>query len=33
MQTAFRWLKTVCEQRFHGSIHYVNNVSLAQNIM
>jgi len=30
MQTAFRWLKTLCEQRFDVSKHYLNNVSMAQ---
>jgi len=33
MQTAFRWLKTLREQRFDGSTQDVNNVSMAQNIM
>jgi len=31
MLTAFRWLKTLCEQRFDGSKHYVSRVSVAQN--
>jgi len=30
MQTAFRWQKALCEQRFDGSKHYVNNVPMAQ---
>jgi len=33
MQTAFRWLKILCEQRFDGSKYYVNSVSIAQNIV
>jgi len=28
MLTAFRWLKTICQQRSDGSKHYVSNVSI-----
>jgi len=33
MLTAFRWLKTLREQRLDGSKHFVNSVSMTQNIM
>jgi len=32
MQTAFRWIKTLCEQRFDGSRYYASSNSMAQNI-
>jgi len=33
MQTALRWLKTLCEHLLDGSKDFVNSGSMAQNIM